>query len=142
MATAANLTLTNGNYEPFGVGVAYQVFVPFLTLQNGVKYRGEDRLGEQDNSVPAFAESMEVTHNLASPARSHDRHRVLVTFPVVRAVDGVDTVVGYNYLEMKVAFLPDSDTTERERVYRTGFDIANPANTALVQQLMYNNVVR
>lgn len=117
MATASTLALLSGAYFPFGAGVNMQVFTPHVTLPNGVRYLGKSRLGQEENDMPAFAETMSVTHNLASTKRTTDQLKMVIKVPVVRSIDGVDTVIGVNFVEMSKRTLVETTQAENERLY-------------------------
>lgn len=117
MGTATTLTLVGVLYEPFGASVAHQVFTPHVTLPNGVKYLGASRFGELVNDTPAFAETLSITHNLASAKRSTDQLKMVFKCPVVRSIDGVDTVIGVNFVEMSKRTITETTQAENERLY-------------------------
>lgn len=111
------LTMKPGTYAPFGAGVAFATLVPLHPVANGYMYRSNERLGTQDNSVPAFAETFRFTTNVADP---NPRDRIisrLIRIPRVVQVDGVDTVNGFAQIRTDIRVPIDASEAFRERVF-------------------------
>jgi hypothetical protein len=128
MSTASNIVLTDSGYEPYGVGIDVNTFIPRVRLDNGVKYVGENSFAGEDEDVAAHAETLTVLHNLGNAAAASDKIRFILKAPVVRAIDGVDTTVGNNVVEVNSNMLRLSTTAEKERMAEsvrilTGMDI-------------------
>lgn len=114
---AAAFSLASALYEPFGAGTSFQTYTPRVRLDSGIRYVGSDRYGMEDNDVSAFAEVLDVTHNLGQPSRGKDRITSVLRFPIVKSIDGVDTVVDTATIEITSKMPKDLAQSVKERYF-------------------------
>lgn len=118
MATAANFSLVNSSYEPFGAGVEFQTFKPVVRLTDkGIRYVGQDCYGVQDIEVGSHKETLDVTHNFANPNRGKDRLHSVLRMPFVEEVDGLNVATDLTTIEFNVGFSRRLPREVKRRAY-------------------------
>lgn len=100
MAAAATISLLTGTYEPFGAAVAFQRFEPSArTTSGGLLYIGQDTYAGQDEDNHSHKESLVTSNNLNNGSAQKIMLKGVIQMPIIRSVDGVDTVVDVAFSE-------------------------------------------